>query len=84
MAAPYTYDALGRRISIDHSGTKTWKVYHGKSADANPYADFTSSGALKMRYLDGLAVDEILAQTDASGDTFSCGSPRGTTQDKEG
>jgi hypothetical protein len=84
MAAPYTYDALGRRISIDHNGTKNWKVYHGKSADANPYADFTSSGALKMRYLDGLAVDEILAQTDASGDTFSGGSPRGTIQDKEG
>jgi RHS repeat-associated protein len=69
MAATYTYDALGRRIGIDDSGTQTWTVYNGKSADANPYADFTSSGALKMRYLDGLAVDEILAQTDASGDT---------------
>jgi RHS repeat-associated protein len=69
MAATYTYDALGRRIGIDDSGTQTWTVFNGTSADANPYADFTSSGALKMRYLDGLAVDEILAQTDASGDT---------------
>ena len=59
MAATYTYDALVRRIGIDDSGTQTWTVYNGKSADANPYADFTSSGALKMRYLDGLAVDEL-------------------------
>ena len=69
MAATYTYDALGRRIGIDDSGTQTWTVFNGKSADANPYADFTSSGTLKMRYLDGLAVDELLARTDASGDT---------------
>jgi RHS repeat-associated protein len=69
MAATYAYDALGRRIGIDDSGTQTWTVFNGKSADANPYADFTSSGTLKMRYLDGLAVDELLARTDASGNT---------------
>ena len=56
-------------IGIDDSGTQTWTVYNGKSADANPYADFTSSGTLKMRYLDGLAVDELFARTDASGDS---------------
>ena len=69
MVATYTYDALGRRIGIDDSGTQTWTVFNGKSADANPYADFNSSGTLKMRYLDGLAVDEILARTDSSGNT---------------
>ena len=69
MVATYTYDALGRRIGIDDSGTQTWTVYNGKSADANPYADFNSSGTLKMRYLDGLAVDEVLARTDSSGNT---------------
>ena len=69
MAATYTYDALGRRIGIDDSGTQTWTVYNGKSADANPYADFNSSGDLQMRYLDGLAVDELFARTDSSGDT---------------
>jgi RHS repeat-associated protein len=69
IVATYTYDALGRRIGIDDSGTQTWTVFNGKSADANPYADFTSSGTLKMRYLDGLAVDELLARTDASGNT---------------
>jgi hypothetical protein len=69
MAATYTYDALGRRIGTDDSGTKTWTVYNGTSADANPDADFTSSGALKMRYVDGLVVDEILAQTDAGSET---------------
>jgi hypothetical protein len=63
MATTYTYDALGRRISIEDSGTNTWTVYNGTSVNANRYADVTSSGALKMRYLDGLAVDEILAQT---------------------
>jgi RHS repeat-associated protein len=69
MAATYAYDALGRRIGIDDSGTQTWTVFNGKSADANPYADFNSSGTLKMRYLDGLAVDELFARTDSSGNT---------------
>ena len=67
MAATYTYDALGRRIGIDDSGTQTWTVYNGKTADDNPYADFNSSAGLKMRYVDGLAVDEVLGQTDSSG-----------------
>jgi RHS repeat-associated protein len=67
VAATYTYDAFGRCIGIDDGGTQTWTVYNGESADANPYADITSSGTLKMRYLDGLAVDELLARTDASG-----------------
>ena len=39
------YDALGHRIGIDDSGTQTWTVYNGESADANPYADFTGAGA---------------------------------------
>ena len=69
MAATYTYDALGRRIGIDDSGTQTWTVYNGKTADDNPYADFTGAGVLKMRYLDGPAVDEIFARTDSSGNT---------------
>ena len=67
MAATYTYDALGRRIGIDDSGTRTWTVYNGKTADDNPYADFNSSAGLKMRYVDGLAVDEVLGRTDSSG-----------------
>ena len=69
MSATYTYDALGRRIGIDDSGTQTWTVYNGKTADDNPYADFTSSGNLQMRYLDGLAVDELFARTNSSGTT---------------
>ena len=67
MAATYTYDALGRRIGIDDGGTQTWTVYNGKTADDNPYSDFNSSGGLKTRYVDGLAVDELLARTDSSG-----------------
>ena len=66
MLTTYTYDAFGRD-RIDDSGTQTWTVYNGKSADANPYADFNSSGDLQMHYLDGLAVDQVLAPTDSSG-----------------
>ena len=69
MAATYTYDALGRRIGVEDSGTQTWTVYNGNTADDNPYADFTTAGALNMRYVDGLAVDELFARTDASGTT---------------
>ena len=60
MVATYTYDAIGRRIGIEDSGTQTWTVYNGQSADSDPYADFNSSGDLQMRYLDGLAVDQVL------------------------
>ena len=45
MVATYTYDALGRRIGIEDSGTQTWTVFNGTGADANPYADFNGSGA---------------------------------------
>ncbi len=67
MVATYTYNVFNQRIGIDDSGTQTWTVYNGKSADANPYADFNGSGNLTMRYLDGLAVDELFARTSASG-----------------
>jgi RHS repeat-associated protein len=68
MVATYTYNVLNQRIGIDDSGTQTWTVFNGKSATANPYADFNGSGGgLKMRYLDGLAVDELFARTDSSG-----------------
>jgi RHS repeat-associated protein len=69
VIATYTYDALGRRIEIDDDGTQTWTVFNGTSADANPYADFTSSGAVSVRYLFGPAVDAILARTSSSGAT---------------
>jgi RHS repeat-associated protein len=69
MVATYTYDALGQRIGIEDNGTQTWTVYNGNSADANPYADFSSSGSLQTRYLDGLAVDQIYGQTNSSGST---------------
>jgi RHS repeat-associated protein len=69
MVATYTYDALGQRIGIKDSGTQTWTVYNGKSADANPYADFSSSGSLQTRYLAGLTADKIYGQTGSSGST---------------
>ncbi len=69
VIATYTYNALGQRIAIDDSGTKTWTVFNGTSADANPYADFTSSGSVSVRYLFGPAVHQILARTSSSGTT---------------
>ncbi len=69
MQATYTYDPLDRRIGVDEtvSGTetKTWSVYDGQ----NVYADFNSSGTLLARYLDGPAVDQVIARTSASGTT---------------
>ena len=53
VIATYTYNALGQRIGIKDSGTQTWTVYDGSSADAEPYADFNSSGSVAMRDLDG-------------------------------
>jgi hypothetical protein len=67
--ATYTYNAFGQRIGFKDSGTQTWTVYNGSSADANPYADFSSSGSVTMRYLDARAVDQILARTSSSGAT---------------
>ena len=69
VVATYTYDALGRRIGTKDGGTQTWTVFNGTSVDANPYADFTSSGAVSVRYLFGPAVDQILARTNSSGTT---------------
>ena len=65
----YTYDALSRQIGVDTNGTQRWTVYNGSSTDANPYADYTGSGSLSMRYLYGLAVDQILARTDPNANT---------------
>jgi len=75
IVATYTYDALGRRIGMDDSGTQTWTVYDGTGADANPYADFNGSGSLTVRYLIGQSVINgaiatgILARTSAGGTT---------------
>ena len=75
IEATYTYDALDRRIGIDDNGTQTWTAYDGTSADAQPYADFSSSGSLAVRYLNGPGVvlggvvDELLARTSSSGTT---------------
>jgi RHS repeat-associated protein len=66
MVATYVYDALGRRIGIDDSGTQTWTVFNGNTPDSNPYGDFNSSGNVTMRYLYGPAVDQILARTNSS------------------
>ncbi len=65
----YTYDPTDRRIGVDEtvSGvrTTTWTVYDGQ----NTYADFGGTGTLQLRYLDGPAVDQILARSSSGGST---------------
>jgi len=75
VVGTYTYNALDQRIGVKDSGTQTWTVYDGTSADASPYADFNGSGTLTVRYLfgpgvvNGAVVDEILARTSSGGTT---------------
>jgi RHS repeat-associated protein len=64
--ATYTYDALDRRIGIDDDNTQTWTVFDGQE----PYADFTGSGSLAMRYLAAPgALGAPLARTNSGGTT---------------
>jgi RHS repeat-associated protein len=75
VVATYTYNAMNQRIGVKDNGTQTWTVYDGTSADANPYADFNSSGSLTERYLFGAGVvtgavmPVILARTSSGGTT---------------
>ena len=45
MIATYTYDVLGGRIEIKDSGTQTWAVFNGTSADADRVPISTVRGA---------------------------------------
>ena len=75
VIATYAYDALDRRIAVQETGSTTWTVYNGTSADAMPYGDFNSSGTLLARYVsgpgmvNGAVVDELLARTSSGGAT---------------
>jgi len=75
VMATYTYNALNQRIGFKDSGTQTWTVYDGASADANPYADFNGSGGLTARYLfgatvvNGVVTTGIVARTSSGGTT---------------
>ncbi len=62
----YTYDALDNRIGMDENGTQTWTLFDG----SDPIMDFSSSGSLEMRYLNGPAgdlVDTVLARQTSGG-----------------
>ncbi len=70
----FTYDVFNRRIGkittivVGHTLTQIspqlWTVYDG----ANPYADFQGT-TLKTRYVYGNGVDQLLARTNASGNS---------------
>ncbi|MHC5539237.1 RHS repeat-associated core domain-containing protein [Singulisphaera rosea] len=55
----YTYDAVGDRIGVKVLAGQRWAVYDGDQV----YGDFNGVGAVLTRYLDGPAVDELLART---------------------
>ena len=64
--ANFTYDALGNRIGINENGVQTWTLYDG----SDPVMDFTSSGSLATRYLNGPAgdlVDTVLGRELSNG-----------------
>ncbi len=64
--ATYTYDALDNRIGTNENGTQAWTLYDG----SDPIMDFTGSGSLATRYLNGRAgqlVDTVLSRQSASG-----------------
>ncbi len=57
----YVYDPFDNRIGTVSSGVMTWTLYDGSS----PIMDFSGSGALEVRYLQGPS--GILARESASG-----------------
>lgn len=61
----YTYDALDHRIATQVDGKITYTVYDGDS----PWADYTASDSVSARYLNGPAVDQILARWTPTGGT---------------
>jgi len=74
----YVYDALDRRITQTIDGTTTYTVYDGENA----WADFTSTGVMKARYLFGLNTDEPLARfKTGEGTTWYLSDRLGTVRD---
>jgi RHS repeat-associated protein len=63
VLATYTYDALDRLIKVVEGGTTRSTLYDGMS----PVLDFNGSGTQTARYLNGAAVDEILARETSGG-----------------
>ena len=62
--AQYTYDALDRRVKVVVGATTRGTLYDGSAA----ILDFNGSGTQTARYLQGTAIDEILAR-EVSGTT---------------
>ena len=62
------YDPLGRCVKRTDTGTTTYFVW---DADWNRLADYSSSGTLVYRYLDGASTDELLSRTDGSEMSFT-------------
>jgi YD repeat-containing protein len=63
----YSYDAFGNRLEEDVTSGGTTTVTRFASVDGQVWADLDGSNALKVRYLDGDAVDEIFALEDGNG-----------------
>ena len=59
VAERYTYDALGRRISISDSSTTNYLIYNGPHV----IAEVGTSGSLVRSYAYGPGIDNILSMT---------------------
>jgi len=63
LAESYSYDALGRRVSVSDGSTTTYFVHDG----IHVVAEVCSTGSLQRSYTWGPGVDNLLAMTDHTG-----------------
>ncbi len=61
--AVYTYDAFNNPIKVVEGGATRYTLYDGQT----PLLDFNGSGTVTARYLDGPAVDQVLARDTIGG-----------------
>lgn len=61
--ALYTYDVMNRPIKVVEGGSTRYTLYDGQT----PLLDFNGSGTVTSRYLNGPAVDQVLARDNTSG-----------------
>jgi RHS repeat-associated protein len=75
--ATYTYDVMDRRITKTAPGSTTQFVYDGD----NVILEFNGTATLSVRYLQGLGVDQVLAQEQAGNVSWMLTDHLGTVRD---
>jgi RHS repeat-associated protein len=69
LTITYAYDALGHQVQQDEwkSGGSTVTTRHAYDYHGGVWADLTSGNAVLVRFVRGIALDQLLAQIDNSG-----------------